>query len=274
MVASRVPSGRRRNRPNPARAPGTEPSRSRSTVGQCTARFTAYAPPPNSFITPAMSTSEPTAMPGGTPRRRMSAGVSKAPAPIEVMPTSSPTAAPTTAASGPKRAAGRATNGTAMAFTLLGTAGLRTGQVRRTREGALRPRLSGDFSPQARPHTRHSTGRRQQAHLREARGTIGNFVAGPAADVKQPPCAGRMNHLSRQTLTSAQRSRSAGCARRANLLENPAPLGKVRRGARCSSKSAAPTTHTSRSGQGSPLGPAVGATEVEEKKQCPRTSRP
>ena len=34
------------------------------------------------------------------------------------------------------------------------------------------------------------------------------------------------------------------------------------------------TTHTSRSGQGSPEpGPALGATEVEEKKQCPRTSK-
>src|SRR6267143_5379589 len=75
-----------------------------------------------------MSTSEPTAMRGGTPSRRTSAGVSSAPAPIDVMPTSSPTAAPTSAASGPKwrAAAGRATNGTAMAKRSSGLRGTRT----------------------------------------------------------------------------------------------------------------------------------------------------
>src|SRR5438128_9086423 len=111
--------------------------------------------------------------------------------------------------------------------------------------GAFWPGLSGSRLPQARPHTRYSTGRRQQAHLQEARGTIRRFLAGSSPDVKQ-----------------ALPDRCAGVA---NLLENPAPPGKVRREARCSSKSAPPTTHTSRSGQGSPLGPAVGATEVEEK---------
>ena len=128
MTASKVPSGTRRSSHSPASAPGMEPRSRRSTVGQCTARRTAYAPPPNSFITPAMSTSDPTAMRGGTPSSSTSAGVSKAPAPIEVSPTSNPTPAPTSAASAPKRgaAAGRATNGTAMATSSSGLRGMRT----------------------------------------------------------------------------------------------------------------------------------------------------
>src|SRR5438067_754452 len=67
MRPSRAPSGTSRSSHNPAIAPGTDPRRSRSTVGQCTARLTAYAPPPNSFITPAIRTSDPTAMRAGTP---------------------------------------------------------------------------------------------------------------------------------------------------------------------------------------------------------------
>src|SRR5712671_6471375 len=57
------------------------------------------------------------------------------------------------------------------------------------------------------------------------------------------------------------------CAGVANLLDSPPRPGRSAAGpVRAVRKSAAPTTHTSRSGQGSPLGPVVGATEVEETK--------
>ena len=51
-------------------------------------------PPPNSFMPAAISTSEPIAIDAGTREIRMSAGVSSAPPPVDVAPTTTPTSRP------------------------------------------------------------------------------------------------------------------------------------------------------------------------------------
>src|SRR5258706_3995552 len=78
----------------PRAAPGSEPARRRPTVGQWTCPRNAYEPPPKSLVTLAISTSEPTAREGGTRRMNTRAGVSRAPPPVEVTPTTNPATIP------------------------------------------------------------------------------------------------------------------------------------------------------------------------------------
>jgi hypothetical protein len=81
-------------RADPAKAAGTDPSASQPSRPVWTVRRRRWTTAPTGFITRLVTRSLEMAASGATPKNSTSSGVSRAPPPMPVRPTSSPTRAP------------------------------------------------------------------------------------------------------------------------------------------------------------------------------------